>query len=105
MGTTHRVPINAFMTDSQRGEQSGLANLVKGTFGVIRNPTLHEAGILWAMSKERCRKFDRTENAGWSSGSRTAVPSASARELPVWIEVDCIRLPANLAFGPIPIDS
>jgi len=40
------VTINAFMTDSQRGEQSGLANLVKGTFGVIRNPTAHEAGIL-----------------------------------------------------------
>lgn len=46
------VKINALATDSQRSEQSGFANLVKGTFGMFRNPTAHEARILWAMSKE-----------------------------------------------------
>ena len=28
------------------------ANLVKGTFGMFRNATAHEARILWSMSKE-----------------------------------------------------
>lgn len=51
-GATPRVTINALMTDSQRSEQSGFANLVKGTFGMFRNPTAHEARILWAISKE-----------------------------------------------------
>jgi uncharacterized protein (TIGR02391 family) len=46
------VTINALLTDSQRSEQSGFANLVKGTFGMFRNPTAHEARILWAISKE-----------------------------------------------------
>lgn len=47
-----KININALATDSQRSEQSGFANLVKGTFGMFRNPTAHEARILWAMSKE-----------------------------------------------------
>jgi uncharacterized protein (TIGR02391 family) len=51
-GAPPRVTINALMTDSQRSEQSGFANLVKGTFGMFRNPTAHEARILWAISKE-----------------------------------------------------
>ena len=51
-GPMPRVKINALVTDSQRSEQSGFANLVKGTFGMFRNPTAHEARILWAMSKE-----------------------------------------------------
>jgi uncharacterized protein (TIGR02391 family) len=51
-GPKPRVTINALLTDSQCSEQSGFANLVKGTFGMFRNPTAHEARILWAMSKE-----------------------------------------------------
>jgi len=51
-GPSPRLAINAMTTDSQRSEQSGFANLVKGTFGMFRNPTAHEARILWAMSKE-----------------------------------------------------
>ena len=51
-GPMPRVKINALTTDSQRSEQSGFANLVKGTFGMFRNPTAHEARISWAMSKE-----------------------------------------------------
>jgi uncharacterized protein (TIGR02391 family) len=47
-----RVAINDLLTDSQRSEQSGFSNLVKGTFGMFRNATAHEARILWAMSKE-----------------------------------------------------
>jgi len=51
-GSVPRVAINDLLTESQRSEQSGFANLVKGTFGMFRNPTAHEARVLWAMSKE-----------------------------------------------------
>jgi uncharacterized protein (TIGR02391 family) len=51
-GSAPRVSINDLTTESQRSEQSGFANLVKGIFGMFRNPTAHEAHILWAMSKE-----------------------------------------------------
>jgi uncharacterized protein (TIGR02391 family) len=51
-GPTPRVAINDLYTDSQRSEQSGFANLIKGVFGMFRNPTAHEGRVLWAMSKE-----------------------------------------------------
>jgi len=51
-GSAPRVAINDLRTESQRSEQSGFANLIKGVFGMFRNPTAHEAHILWAMSKE-----------------------------------------------------
>jgi len=51
-GATPKLAINALQTESQRSEQSGFANLIKGTFGMFRNPVAHEARILWAMSKE-----------------------------------------------------
>lgn len=46
------LAINPRNTASERSEQSGFANLVRGTFGMFRNPTAHEARIHWAMSKE-----------------------------------------------------
>jgi len=51
-GSAPRIAINDLLTDSQRSEQSGFANLVKGVFGMFRNPTAHEARVLWCMSKE-----------------------------------------------------
>ncbi|ADV83688.1 TIGR02391 family protein [Terriglobus saanensis] len=51
-GSAPRLAINDGITESQRSEQSGFANLIKGTFGMFRNPTAHEARILWSMSKE-----------------------------------------------------
>lgn len=50
-GSAPRLAINDLITESQRSEQSGFANLIKGTFGMFRNPTAHEA-ILWSMSKD-----------------------------------------------------
>ena len=50
-GATPKLAINALATDSQRSEQSGFVNLIKGTFGMFRNPIAHEARILWAMDK------------------------------------------------------
>lgn len=46
------LAINARSTMSERSEQSGFANLVRGTFGMFRNTTAHEARIHWPMSKE-----------------------------------------------------
>src|SRR3546814_4701049 len=37
------LAINPRSTASERSEQSGFANLVRGTFGMFRNPTAHEA--------------------------------------------------------------
>jgi len=51
-GSAARLAINDLVTDSQRSEQSGFANLVKGVFGMFRNPTAHEARVLWTMTKE-----------------------------------------------------
>jgi uncharacterized protein (TIGR02391 family) len=44
--------INSLETESQRSEQRGFANLVKGVFGMIRNPTAHAARIHWTMDKK-----------------------------------------------------
>jgi uncharacterized protein (TIGR02391 family) len=46
------LAINQRSTISERSEQSGFANLVRGTFGMFRNPTAHEARIRWNMTKE-----------------------------------------------------
>lgn len=51
-GDPPRIRINALATESQKSEQRGFANLVKGTFGMFRNTTAHEARILWTMTKE-----------------------------------------------------
>lgn len=51
-GSAPRLAINDFITESQRSEQSGFANLVKGVFGMFRNPAAHEARILWTISKD-----------------------------------------------------
>ena len=51
-GDAPMIAINARSTISERSEQSGFANLVKGTFGMFRNPTAHEARIYWAMTKD-----------------------------------------------------
>lgn len=46
------LAINPLRSKSQQDEQKGFANLLKGTFGMFRNPTAHEARINWNMSKE-----------------------------------------------------
>ena len=51
-GEAPLVRINAFATDSEKGEQRGFVNLAKGLFGTFRNPTAHEARIRWSLSEE-----------------------------------------------------
>ena len=50
-GEPPMLAINPRGTVSERSEQSGFANLVKGIFGMFRNPTAHEARIHWPMDK------------------------------------------------------
>lgn len=50
-GDSPLLAINSLSTESQRSEQRGFVNLVKGTFGIFRNTTAHEARILWSMNK------------------------------------------------------
>lgn len=51
-GDSPMIAINARRTPSERSEQTGFANLVRGMFGMFRNPTAHEAKIHWPMSKD-----------------------------------------------------
>jgi uncharacterized protein (TIGR02391 family) len=51
-GDIPMLAINPFKTDSERSEQRGFANLVKGIFGMFRNPTAHAARIHWTMEKK-----------------------------------------------------
>lgn len=50
-GTPPMLAISPLNSKSERSEQAGFANLVKGIFGMFRNPTAHEARIHWHMSK------------------------------------------------------
>lgn len=45
------LAINPLSTESQRSEHRGFVNLVKGTFGMFRSTTTHEARVLWAINK------------------------------------------------------
>lgn len=51
-GEVPMLAINALRTKSELNEQSGFANLLRGTFGMFRNTTAHEARINWVMARE-----------------------------------------------------
>lgn len=51
-GPNPLLRINAFVTDTEKGEQRGFVNLATGLFGTFRNPTAHEAKLLWPLSEE-----------------------------------------------------
>jgi len=46
------LAINPLKTESKKMEQKGFAHLLRGTFGMFRNPTAHEARINWPMTKD-----------------------------------------------------
>jgi uncharacterized protein (TIGR02391 family) len=51
-GDDPRLRINSFATDSEKSEQRGFTNLVKGLFGTFRNPTAHVLRVAWVMKEE-----------------------------------------------------
>ena len=50
-GNPPMLAVNPFHTESEKGEQRGFANLVKGVFGMFRNPTAHAPRIHWTMNE------------------------------------------------------
>jgi uncharacterized protein (TIGR02391 family) len=46
------LAINPLKTESEKSEQRGFANLVKGMFGMFRNPATHAPKISWAIDKD-----------------------------------------------------
>jgi uncharacterized protein (TIGR02391 family) len=51
-GDLPMLAINPLKTASEKSEQKGFANLLRGTFGMFRNTTAHEARINWPMTKD-----------------------------------------------------
>lgn len=47
-----RVAINALKSKTDAGEHRGFASLLKGIFGMVRNPLAHNAKIEWDMSEQ-----------------------------------------------------
>ncbi len=50
-GDIPMLAINALNSKSERDEQKGFGNLLKGVFGMFRNPAAHEARVNWPMAK------------------------------------------------------
>lgn len=46
------IAFNSLQTETERSEQKGIANLLIGLFGAIRNPTAHAPKIVWAMPEQ-----------------------------------------------------
>jgi len=52
MTTGPIIAINLLINQTDEGEQKGFAHLLKGLFGMIRNPLAHRAKVEWQMSEE-----------------------------------------------------
>jgi uncharacterized protein (TIGR02391 family) len=50
-GDIPMLAISPLKTESEKSEQKGFANLVKGIFGMFRNPTAHAPRVNWEMEK------------------------------------------------------
>ncbi|MFC3941531.1 TIGR02391 family protein [Pseudomonas gingeri NCPPB 3146 = LMG 5327] len=46
------IAINSLKTDTEMSEQKGIATLLVGVFGAIRNPTAHAPKVVWAMPEQ-----------------------------------------------------
>jgi uncharacterized protein (TIGR02391 family) len=46
------IALNSLKTDTEISEQKGVANLLIGVFGAVRNPTAHAPKIVWAMPEQ-----------------------------------------------------
>jgi len=46
------LAVNSLQTETEISEQKGVANLLVGLFGAIRNPTAHAPKVTWAMPEQ-----------------------------------------------------
>jgi len=51
-GDIPKIKINAYVTKTEISEQSGFSNLLKGVYGVFRNPTSHELRSEWPIQEQ-----------------------------------------------------
>jgi len=69
------IALNSLTTETEFSEQKGIANLLIGVFGAIRNPTAHAPKVVWAMPEQDAidvlgilsyvhRKLDNAEKVG-----------------------------------------
>jgi uncharacterized protein (TIGR02391 family) len=47
-----RLAINSLRTESEQSEHKGLMNLIKGLFGIFRNPIAHQPEHTWHISEQ-----------------------------------------------------
>jgi uncharacterized protein (TIGR02391 family) len=50
-GVTPLLAINTLQTDTEKSEQRGFVNLLKGIFGTFRNVTAHAPKVCWAINE------------------------------------------------------
>jgi uncharacterized protein (TIGR02391 family) len=46
------LALNSLSSETEISEQKGIANLLVGVFGAIRNPTAHAPKVVWAMPEQ-----------------------------------------------------
>ena len=46
------IQINDLSTETKESEHKGFANLIKGVFGMFRNPTAHSPKVVWNITEE-----------------------------------------------------
>ena len=46
------LALNNLQTDSEKSEQKGFVNLLKGIFGAFRNPHAHAPKVVWPLSEQ-----------------------------------------------------
>ena len=51
-GSVPLLAFNTLRTDTERSEQTGLMNLIKGIFGLFRNTTAHAPKIRWIINEQ-----------------------------------------------------
>ena len=50
-GPSPMIAFNALRTETERNEQRGLANIMKGVFSAFRNPAAHEPKLIWQVNE------------------------------------------------------
>jgi Protein of unknown function (Hypoth_ymh) len=46
------LAVSTLRTDTEKSEQTGFANLLKGMFGTFRNPTGHAPKVTWKIEEQ-----------------------------------------------------
>lgn len=78
-GRRPHLALNALQTETERSEQSGFLNLLKGMFGTFRNPTGHALKVGWPMPEMDAldlltlasyllRRIENAVKTRWESG-------------------------------------